>query len=126
MSHMITLTPTGGNSGYGMSALKSFSFFLLFTGIVLISIGYIRSENREKPQRVEFRYLPRTFEEEQANSAPLLSTFSKLFQDRDPWSKLNGFTDVFPWERANINNNLLSYQTPMNGFGRSVGERVVG
>jgi hypothetical protein len=126
MSQMITLTPIGGGTGYGMSALKSFSFFLLFAGIVLISVGYIRAENRDKPSRVEFRYLPRTFEEEQSTSVPLLSTFSKLFQDRDPWSKLNGFVNVFPWERGNISNNLLAYQTPMSGFGRAVGDRVVG
>jgi hypothetical protein len=111
---------------YGMSSLKSFSFFLLFTGIILISIGYISAENKNKPNRVEFRYLPRTFEEEQTTSVPLFSTFSKLFQERDPWSKINGFVDVYPWERQQINTSLLSYQTPMSGFGRSVGDRVVG
>ena len=126
MSHMITLTSIGESTNYGISALKSMSFFLLFTGIILISIGYIREENREKPPRVEFRYVPRTFEEEQTNSLPLFSTFSKLFQDRDPWSKLNAFVDTYPWERGNINNSLLAYKTPMSGFGRAVGDRVIG
>jgi hypothetical protein len=126
MSHIITVMPIEGGTEHGMSAIKSLSFFLLFTGIVLISVGYVRSENREKPSRVEFRYLPRTFEEEQATNVPLFSTFSKLFQDRDPWSKDKGFIDIFPWKIYNIDNSLLSYQTPMSGFGSAVGDRVVG
>jgi hypothetical protein len=75
---MLTMTPMGGSNycNSGMSAIKSMSFFLLFAGIVLITIGYVQSENLEKPPRVEYRYVPRSFEESQQISTPILSIFS--------------------------------------------------
>jgi len=125
---MLTLTPTGG-SGYGnagMSALKSISFFLLFAGIVLVSIGYIQQEKINKPPIVQYRYVPRSFQEEQETSVPILSTFSKMFSDRGPWQKYHSFSDVFPWQQYMINSRVvLPYNNPSSGFGRAVGTRVL-
>ena len=42
MSYIINLPTCGSNR---MSSIKSMSFLLLFTGIILITIGYIKSEN---------------------------------------------------------------------------------
>ena len=128
MSHMITLTPVGG--GYGstcMSAVKSISFFLLFVGIVLVSIGYIQQEKLNVPPRVEYRYVPRSFKEEQSVATPILSIFGKMFSDRGPWEKINGFVDTYPWQRQLINSRVvLPYNNPSSGFGRAVGDRVIG
>lgn len=128
MSHMVTLTPMGGyQSGGAMSALKSISFFLLFAGIVLIVIGYVQSENLQKPPRVEYRYVPRSFEENQSVSTPILSVFGKMFQDRGPWQKNRTFVDTYPWQRQLINSRVvLPYNNPTSGFGRAVGEMVIG
>lgn len=130
MSHAITLTPFGGgpmyNSG-GVSALKSMSFFLLFAGIVLITIGYVQSENLEKPPRVEYRYIPRNFEQDQSRSTPLLGIFGSMFQNRDPLSKIRGFVDTYPWQRQMINSKVvLPYNNPNSGFGHAVGDRIIG
>lgn len=130
---MITFTPTGGNCGCkssnsgATSALKSISFFLLFAGIILISIGYIKEQNRQKPPRVEFRYVPRTFKEEQATKTPLLSIFGQMFSDRGPWQKNHTFVDTYPWERNLVNSRVVSpYNDPTSGLNRAVGQRIIG
>lgn len=131
MSQLVTLSPVGGcgyaNGNMGISALKSISFFLLFTGIILIAIGYIRQENRIIPPRVEYRYIPRTFQEEQSINTPILSVYGKMFSDRGPWEKANGFVDTYPWQRHLINNKIvLPNNNPNSGLGRAVGERIIG
>jgi len=130
---MVTLTPLNGCSGYNGgshgvgSTIKSLSFFLLFAGIILISVGYIKNLNRTNPQRVEYRYVPRSFREEQAEKIPILSVFSKMFSGRDPLSKINGFVDTFPWQRYNISDRLVTpYNNPSSGLGRAVGQRIIG
>lgn len=133
MSHMVTLTPLNGCSGYhggspGVgSTVKSLSFFLLFAGIIFISIGYLKNLNRTNPQRVEYRYIPRSFQEEQAEKIPLMSVMGKMFSQRDPLSRINGFVDTFPWQRYMINDRLATpHNNPSSGFGRAVGQRIIG
>jgi hypothetical protein len=127
MSHMLTMTPMGGSSydNSGMSAIKSISFFLLFVGIVLITIGYVQSENLDKPPRIMYRYVPRSFEESQAESTPLLSIYGSMFENRDPLSKINGYVDTYPWEKQLINNSSLQPYKGNTGFGREVGQRII-
>lgn len=127
MSHMLTMTPMGGSNygNSGMSAIKSMSFFLLFAGIVLITIGYVQSENLEKPPRVEYRYVPRSFQEEQAVDTPILSIFGSMFEKRDPLSRVNGYVDTYPWQRHYINNSFLQPYQNNTGFGRAVGQRII-
>jgi len=120
----ITLSLNGGGGG-GWSSLKSVSFFLLFTGLVLISVGYVRSQSSTPPPRVEFRYVPRTFEQEQDVPIPVLSVFGKMFGDRDPWSKYKFYQDTFPWERALVRNPPVSAYNEL-GVGRGVGQRIIG
>jgi hypothetical protein len=126
----ITLNPYMGNYGGGSSAtsaLKSISFFLLFTGLVMITIGYVQQETRIKPPRVEYRYVPRSFKEEQAQKTPILSVFGSLFQDRGPWQKNHQFIDTYPWQRQLINSRVVQpYNNPVSGFNRGVGQRIIG
>jgi hypothetical protein len=126
-SHAITLSPlvTTTQHGGGWSSVKSISFFLLFIGMIFITVGYIRSESRCPAQRVEFRYVPKTFEQEQNEPPPVMSIFGKMFSERDPWSKDNGFVDTFPWERANIQTPPTSAYQEL-GYGRAVGQKIIG
>lgn len=127
MSHMLTMTPIGGSiyGNNGMSAIKSISFFLLFTGIILITIGYVQSENLNKPERVMYRYVPRSFQEEQAVNTPILSTFGSMFEKRDPLSQINGYVDTYPWQKQLISNSVLQPYQNNTGFGRAVGQRII-
>ena len=39
------------------------------------------------PPIVKFKYIPRTFEEEQINPIPIKSVYGKLFSEDSPWEK---------------------------------------
>jgi hypothetical protein len=123
------MLPIGGYSSSDsfISSFKSLSFFLLFAGLLLITVGYVRSETFSSPPRVEFRYVPRTFKEEQDNPVPVMSIFSKMFDNRDPWSKYKYYVDSYPWEKHTVPSKVVRpYNHPESGFGRAVGQRVLG
>ena len=94
MSYILNLPSTRVNNN-GMSTIKSMSFFLLFTGIILITVGYVKSENINKPPRVEYRYVSRSFQDQQMVDIPINSTFSEMFEKRDPLSQLNKYIDIY-------------------------------
>ena len=125
----VMLTPiyNQSSSNYGIgSTLKTISFLLLFVGIIFITMGYSKQQG-EIPPKVEYRYVPRTFEEENASSPPLLSVFGNMFSDRGPWQKLNGYVDTYPWQMQMINNRIvLPFNNPMSGFNRGVGQKIIG
>ena len=83
-------------------------------------------ERLNVPPRVEYRYVPRSFTEEQSVSTPISSVFGKMFSDRGPWEKINGFIDTYPWQRQLINSKVvLPFNNPSSGFGRAVGDHVI-
>ena len=128
-SHALTLTPFGNSSSFSTSpitsTIKSLSFFFMFVGIILIVVGYLQEEVRNKPNRVEYRYVPRTFEEEQASQPPILSVFGAMFSDRVPWQKYNSFVDTYQWQRQLINSRIVHPYSRIDGYGRSVGQRII-
>ncbi len=71
--------------------MKSLVILLLIIGICMVVIGYNKSNQICPANRVEFRYIPRTFEQEQETPAPVLSVFGKMFQDEDAWMKVQGY-----------------------------------
>lgn len=73
--------------------MKSIILFFLFLGI--ISIIYGNNYNFCPPPRVEYRYIPRTFEQEQLDRTPILATYGKLFTNASPWEESIGYPGVF-------------------------------
>ncbi len=61
--------------------MKLLIILLLIVGIIFISIGYIKTNQFCPPQRIEYRYIPRTFEQEQNNPVSLMSIHGKMFKD---------------------------------------------
>lgn len=88
--------------------MKSLVLFLLYIGIILIAIGYIKSNQRCPPPRVEFRYIPRTFKEEQENPTPVLSVYGSLFSQSSPWQKTQGYDDR-PFRRSDFASNIFGF-----------------
>lgn len=76
--------------------MKGFLFFLLFIGLILIIAGYIQSNQRCPPPVVVYRYIPRTFEEEQDNPTPLMSIFGTMFEEADEFMKYRGYAVNVP------------------------------
>jgi len=71
--------------------MKSLVILILIIGICMVVIGYNKSNQICPANRVEFRYIPRTFEQEQDTPIPVLSVFGKMFQDEDAWMMNQGY-----------------------------------
>jgi hypothetical protein len=68
--------------------MQQISAFLLYLGILLIVIGYIKQLQKTEPI-IEYRYIPRTFEEEQENPPKVGKIFKNMFEDTNVW--LSGY-----------------------------------
>jgi len=62
--------------------MKHISTFLLYLGILFIAIGYVNQIKKTVPV-IEYRYIPRTFEEEQENPVKVGKIFKALFEEPD-------------------------------------------
>ena len=54
-----------------------------------------------------------------------MSIFGNMFTQRDPWITERGYVDTFPWEKANINATPVTDYSKL-GYGRAVGQRIIG
>ena len=64
--------------------MKTLILVLLIAGVSLIAVGYVKSNQYCPPPVVEFRYLPRSFEQESSNPTPLMSVHGKMFTKPSP------------------------------------------
>ena len=58
---------------------------ILFIGILFTSIGYTKSLYSCPAPIVEYRYVPRTFQEEQNNPTNVSDSFQTMFDKSSPW-----------------------------------------
>lgn len=90
--------------------MKPLGLIIFFIGIIFIIIGYYQLEMNkcnDKPN-VQYRYIPRNYEEEQINPVSPLDTFDFMFYDQQPW--VYSFTkEMKPaYIRDNINQYYIS------------------
>lgn len=84
---------------------------LLIISLTLIVIGYLRSNQLNKcpPPRVEYRYIPRTFEEEQMDPTSVTEIHSKMFFEKSPWlGHSSGKLGPTNQREANLNQFFVS------------------
>lgn len=94
--------------------MKSLVFLLLIIGIIFIAVGYIRSNQKCPPRQIEYRYLPKTFIDEQNNRTPVLSIFGSMFSKASPWQDYVGYTSNFDNDSAVQSNTSSSSASPSN------------
>lgn len=58
---------------------------ILFIGILFLSIGWIKSEQFCPAPIIEYRYIPRTFKEEQNNPVKVSELFDNMFTNESTW-----------------------------------------
>lgn len=73
--------------------MKSIIFLLMIIGILCIGFGYFKSNQQCPPPIIQYRYIPKTFEQEQNLQEPLISTFNSLFQDDSAWMKSRAYSN---------------------------------
>ncbi len=65
--------------------MKAVIILLAFVGIVGLIIGYINQLKQCPPPKIEYRYIPRTFEEDQNDPAKVSQLFRNMFELSSPW-----------------------------------------
>jgi len=77
---------------------------LLFIGTLMITVGYINQKHKCPQCKVEYRYIPRTFEQDQDNPVRTSQLFADMFNEPSPWIgdfKISG--------KAPSNSNINKY-----------------
>jgi hypothetical protein len=67
----------------GMVSVLMQSLFII--GLLLVMIAVVRAYNQCEPAKIIYRYIPRTFVEEQENPVPLDDIFYTMFNNPTPW-----------------------------------------
>lgn len=73
--------------------MKSIILVLALIGIIFFATGYVKSNLQCPPPKIEYRYIPKTFEDEQNINTPILSVTGmyKMFEDDDAWIQDNSY-----------------------------------
>jgi hypothetical protein len=76
--------------------MKSIILILALVGIILIASGYIKSNLQCPPKKIEYRYITRTFQDEQDAPTPLLSIkgIYNMFENDSPWVVDNSYASA--------------------------------
>ena len=64
----------------------------MIIGILCIGFGYFKSNQQCPPPIIQYRYIPKTFEQEQSIEEPIISSFNSMFQDDSAWIKAQGYS----------------------------------
>lgn len=83
--------------------LKIFLPLLLFFGIILVITEIVRIQAGlvEKKPKIIYRYIPRTFDEEQEDPISISDIFETLFSQPSPWVGSIRTYDVRKQENVN-------------------------
>lgn len=65
--------------------MQAIVLLLLFVGIIILVIGYVNQLKKCPPPKVEYRYIPRTFTDEQNDPVRVSQLFRNMFEEPTPW-----------------------------------------
>jgi len=82
--------------------MKSIILILALVGIILLATGYVKSNLQCPPPKVEYRYIEKSFEDDQDVHTPLLSLNGvySMFENDSPWIQNNSYAS------ANVHNPM--------------------
>jgi hypothetical protein len=80
---------------------KLIIIFLLFLGILFIAISVTKNTQSCPPTQTVYKYIPRTFEEEQNEPVYVSDIFSDMFSQPSPWMVSIGNIDQRKQEEIN-------------------------
>lgn len=64
---------------------KEILIFLLFMGILFIVVDIVKATFKCKEQKVVYRFLPKTYEEEWESPVSVTDIFDTMFSQPSPW-----------------------------------------
>jgi len=68
--------------------MRLFIVSLFFIGIIMSVVGYYRANTSCPIQKIKYKFIPKTLEEEQADQVSVVATFKDLFSKSSPKEKL--------------------------------------
>ena len=79
---------------------------ILFIGILMISISIVKDSAYCQKERIIYKYIPRTFENEQTNEVSVTDIFNVMFTQPSPW--IASVNDVDFRKQEAINKYFIS------------------
>lgn len=92
--------------------LNALIVILVFAAWLFVMIGYIRRKGTCSKPVTEYRYVPRTFVEEQEDPSPVSDIFDDMFLQNTPWEQGHLLTAVS--RRNNVNNSFFNTEPRRN------------
>lgn len=73
--------------------MKSIILVMAIIGIILIAVGYVKNNLQCPPPKIEYRYISKTFDDEQNVNTPILSVggMYSMFENDSPWIADNSY-----------------------------------
>ena len=65
--------------------MKSILLFVFLLGIFMVLFGYSKSYQKCPEPQIEYRYIPRSFYEEQMSPSDIFKSFNGMFNNKDTW-----------------------------------------
>jgi hypothetical protein len=87
--------------------MKALVLMIMLIGITFMIMGYVKTNQQCPPPIIKYRYIPRTFKNEQENPTPLYSIFGSMFTNASPWQQYVGYS-------SETNDNTTSTNTTVS------------
>jgi hypothetical protein len=79
---------------------------LIFLGILFITISLVQNSNKCPEAKIVYRYLPRSFEEEQSEPVYVSDIFKTMFTQQSPW--IRSMQDIDTKKQESMNKFFIS------------------
>lgn len=85
---------------------KLIMIIIIFIGIMFITVGVIRNDQQCPKQEIIYRYIPRTFEDEQNEPVYVSDIFKTMFSQPSAW--VQSLNDVNIKKHESINKYFVN------------------
>ena len=68
-----------------MGISKVAILIIIFIGVLLLTINMIKSSHEPKKPKIEYKYIPRTFDQEMDDREYVSDIFATMFSEQSPW-----------------------------------------
>lgn len=80
---------------------KAIIILLIFIGILFVTVSVVQNVQKCPREKVIYRYIPRSFEEEQAEPVYVSDIFKTMFTQQSPWVRSANDYDTRKTEAIN-------------------------
>ncbi len=85
---------------------KNILILLIVLGVIFIIIDLVKTETVCPPNKIIYRYIPRTFDEEQNAPAFVTDIFKTMFTQPSPW--INSVDSIYYRHKEDVNKFFIS------------------